>query len=98
MRAYLADAMRLGKTVQTGRAAKLLGLRNVLTVCPAGAVPGWYDEWPKWGPSICNFAAISYDSLIRRTDVVGSDWDLVVLDEAHYVKTPGAKRTKAALK
>lgn len=102
-RAYLADTMGLGKSAQAIVAAARIphefepgkfGLRTVV-VCPASAVENWKAEWEKWrGPGTPRF--ISYSSLIRK------DWkswspDLVILDEAHYAKSPSAKRTRAAL-
>lgn len=95
-RAYLADRMGLGKTAQAIRAANLVGARQGVTiVCPASAVPNWQAEWDMWeGPG--EPTILSYSSLIRR------DWkkwkpSLVILDEAHYAKSPSAQRTRAAL-
>lgn len=46
-----------------------------------------------------NYTIISYD-LTRNEHLHEAlcdiDWDLLVLDEAHYLKTPDAKRTRAA--
>lgn len=99
-RAYLADTMGLGKSAQAITAAGAIAhgkLRNLSTVvvCPASAQDNWKREWEKWkGPGTPRI--VSYSSLIRR------DWkswkpDLVILDEAHYAKSPSAKRTRAAL-
>lgn len=45
-----------------------------------------------------NYVMISYD-LARRPKIhkvlCNIDWDILVLDEAHYLKTSGAKRTQA---
>jgi SWI/SNF-related matrix-associated actin-dependent regulator of chromatin subfamily A-like protein 1 len=95
-RAYNADDMGLGKTVQACAAAALFS-RRTLVVAPASALPNWYREWQVWGNS-GSFAAVSYDRLVRRQgEFEGRDWDVVILDEAHYTKTRGAKRTIAAL-
>jgi SNF2 family DNA or RNA helicase len=46
----------------------------------------------------CNYIIVSYD-LLRNPDIQAAlsrqKWDLVVMDEAHYVKTVDARRTQA---
>ncbi len=95
-RAYLADDMGLGKTVQAIVAAKYAGIFDVVIVCPASVRENWKREWEAWGgpgrPIV-----MTYSELIRNPPFVGVP-QLVILDEAHYCKSPGAKRTKAALK
>lgn len=93
-RAYLADEMGLGKTVQALTAARKVGARRVLVVCPASAVENWRREREKWCPEGI-FEYLSYAKMIRRKP--DDPGDLVILDEAHYCKTPSAKRTRAAL-
>lgn len=94
-RAYLGDGMRLGKTWQAAGAVKVLGLRNALVLCPASAVENWRREWSNLGVR-ATLGVMSYDSLLRNPNVQGGDWDAVIADEAHYLKSPGAKRTKRA--
>lgn len=96
-RAYLADGMGLGKTAQAVSAALELGL-SPLVFAPASAVPNWEKEWLKWGGTEGGLVVASYAKLTRGSLVTDLDSDLVILDEAHYTKTPSAKRTKAALK
>lgn len=94
-RAYLADQMGLGKTVQAITAARRENVKRPCIICPASAVPNWEREWETWmGPEIPQ--VLSYAMLVRHGADV--DPDLVVLDEAHYAKSPSAKRTRAALK
>lgn len=86
----------LGKTIQAIVAAYVVGSQHPVVVCPASAVENWKHELEKWHPVPESWTIISYASLIRR------DWktwepDLVVLDEAHYAKSPSAKRTRASL-
>ena len=98
-RAYLADEMGLGKTVQAIKAAEALDVKSVLVVCPASAVLNWHREWKTWYRGKRGYlAVVSYSRLIRSwREIDGGDWDLVILDEAHYCKTPSAKRTIRAL-
>lgn len=97
-RAYNADEMGTGKTVQVCAACQLLDLQRVLVIAPASTLPNWRYEFESWGPRGAQLTAVSYDRVARnRDDYRGSDYDVVVLDEAHYVKNAKAKRTKAAL-
>lgn len=96
-RAYLADDMGLGKTVQTIVAAERLGLSRVLAVAPASVNDHWRRRWEEWGSRETTLVVLSYANLRKLWQFDGSDWDLVVLDEAHYAKNPKAKRTLAAL-
>ena len=93
-RAYLGDTMGLGKSAQAIMAARALNPARSVVVCPASAVPNWQAEWEKWdGPGTPEI--ISYSSLIRRRNFAPAD--VCILDEAHYAKSPSAKRTRAAL-
>ena len=94
---YLADEMGLGKTVQAIEAMKRLGVTRPLVICPASAVSNWRLEWRTWG-SAGRLGITSYGRLIRHyRKIRKGGWDLVILDEAHYVKTPSAKRARHAL-
>jgi SWI/SNF-related matrix-associated actin-dependent regulator of chromatin subfamily A-like protein 1 len=97
-RGYLADEMGLGKSVQACVAALRCRVRRALVVAPASTLTNWEREWATHGPSNSELVTVSYDRLARYPgDYHGPGFDLVILDEAHYCKTPGAKRTRAAL-
>ena len=99
-RAYLADTMGLGKTVQAAVAAKELGSRNTLVVAPASALENWKREWEEWGPSEnTRLEVISYGMFekVRRRNPSFLLSDLLIIDEAQYCKTHTAQRTVAAL-
>ena len=100
-RAYLADEMGLGKTVQATVAATecLYDDSDVVVVCPASVVENWRREWEEWGGnSLRSLTVISYSKLIRPSHrgALPKYPDLVIFDEAHYLKSGKAKRTKAA--
>jgi len=95
-RAYLADQPRVGKTPPAILAARALDIQSTLVVCPASVVGNWEREWTRWWPAGPRPMVVSYDKLARM-DTTRIDPDLVILDEAHYIKTRTAKRTKAAL-
>jgi SNF2 family DNA or RNA helicase len=89
--------MGLGKTVQAIEAARRLEVRRPIVVCPASAVENWRREWRRWGSGV-RLGITSYSRLIRHHKrVKRGRWDLVILDEAHYCKTPSAQRARRAL-
>jgi SWI/SNF-related matrix-associated actin-dependent regulator 1 of chromatin subfamily A len=101
-KALLLDEMGLGKTIQTLTAIKELNLIPLI-VCPKSVIPIWLREadrldiplgtLQKWQPG--QGLVVNYESLKK----VG-EWkrfNVLVLDEAHYIKNPKAKRTKEIL-
>lgn len=98
-RAYLADEMGLGKSVQALVAAQRSEIESVLVIAPASTLPNWRAEAEHWGDPAWRFRAISYaDKRLRDGSIDGADWDVVIVDEAHYIKSRKAKRTKNVLR
>lgn len=96
-RRYLGDQMRLGKSVQSIIAAEDLGAQRILVLAPAVAVPNWRVEFPKWWKGkFPKVQVLSYSRAINLPTLGKAD--LVICDEAHYLKTPSAERTKTAFK
>ena len=100
--ALLADEPGLGKTVQAICAAEEIGAETILVICPKSAVGNWSREFRRWWPGgptprVVNFDIYSVrdpdneEKLVGLLDVA---WDLVVIDEAHRLKTPSTLRTK----
>lgn len=98
---YLADVMGLGKTPQAVMAARKFNLQgeDVLILAPASVVPNWLREWARWWPGSRLPRVMSYSQLVRtpKMEDLVRPLPLVILDEAHYTKTPAAQRTRAAL-
>lgn len=95
----LADVMGLGKTAQAVTACLRVCADKgdrALVVCPASVVGVWRDEFRKWAGYLpLNVTVASYDMLVRRPQDFAGIWRVLILDEAHYLKNPKAKRTKA---
>ena len=95
-RAYLADEMGLGKTPQAIVAADMAGAEHVCVVCPASVKANWEREIERWSLGMWSETTVlSYDAAVRRGLPRGID--TLILDEAHYLKSITAKRTKAIL-
>lgn len=96
--ALLADEMGLGKTVTALAAAEAAGARSVLVICPASVRLNWRQEAEECGVSFpIRFDVISYHGasspVIRRE--LAPRYDVLILDEAHFLKTPESQRTQA---
>jgi SWI/SNF-related matrix-associated actin-dependent regulator 1 of chromatin subfamily A len=93
-RALLADEMGLGKSAQAIAACDELKAATVMVVCPASVVENWKREINRFKKGRWDSIVVSYDRA-RRLDEDFHNLDVLVLDEAHYLKTRTAKRTKA---
>ena len=105
------DEMGLGKTIQAiGVINADESIKRVLVICPASLRLNWAREMRKWltremqsiivsGPSKpmdFPITIINYDILAKHVGWLQSTaWDLVIVDEAHYLKSKGAKRSQA---
>ena len=101
-RALLADEVGLGKTIEAGILIKELLIRGiakkVLIMVPAGLCYQWQVELEsKFGEHFQIFSGrqlknedcrliVSYDLAKRRKGLLDRHWDVLVLDEAHYLK------------
>lgn len=104
------DEMGLGKTVQVlGVINNVPEIKRVLVVCPKSLINNWKREAFKWlvrpmhigtNPFAFDFAVMSYDELRAQKDDFFEqlDLDLLVVDEAQYVKNYKAKRSVAVAK
>lgn len=104
-RTLLGDEPGLGKTAQLIRAAQETE-GPICVVAPAMVLDGgtWTEEIGKWAADPTRFVQVPYSRLNEMSGRTMSpnlaadlrqDWGAVILDEAHYVKNPNAKRTKA---
>jgi SWI/SNF-related matrix-associated actin-dependent regulator 1 of chromatin subfamily A len=109
----LADEMGLGKTIQAiGVINGNPNIRKVLVVCPATLKQNWENELKDWLVTPRSIAIVkgqvnwptsdivivNYDILLKWRDAIDAvDWDLLVVDEAHFIKNSKALRTKLVL-
>lgn len=104
--ALLADEPGLGKSAQAIRACE--GLARILVVCPASLRGNWAREFSRFSESPrsvevvfgarvtgCGVTIVSYDFAARYPEALAGAYDALILDEAHYLKNPKSKRTKA---
>lgn len=94
----LGDKMGLGKTNQAIIGAEAAGARKLAVVCPAIGRANWPKELDLWSIYGLELKVQSYDMLTRYPELV-AEWkawkpDVIVPDEAHYLKDRESARTK----
>lgn len=88
-------------------------IKRVLVICPASLKLNWRRELQKWiirpmtigiaegkfcQAGYVDICILNYDIAQKHAETLkGVAWDLIVIDEAHYLKNPKAKRTKVIL-
>jgi len=94
----LADEQGLGKTAQAIAAADSVGAKSILVICPASARINWERELARWlvDPQAVDTKVVSYDKArgSQRDGLMEKAWDVLILDEAHFLKSWKAKRTQ----
>lgn len=95
----IADEMGLGKTVQAiGVINASPTAERVLIVAPAGLCLNWRNELDEWLlpiPGQC-VQVITYHQVEHILNDPG-EFDILIVDEAHYVKNPVSQRSKNIL-
>lgn len=105
----IGDEMGLGKTIQAiGYVNASPDVRRVLIVCPASLKLNWRNELRKWlvqtalivvwpAPGIASSSGLQIDivnyDILKKLPKTAT-FDLLILDEAHYVKNPKSQRSK----
>ncbi len=110
-RSFLADEQGLGKTVEALAAIEVDGAYPAIVVCPASLKLNWMREIERWLTARSAQMLDGNRGAVAPADVTVVNYDIVagrlgaltalapravVLDESHYCKSPGAKRTQAA--
>ena len=104
----IADEMGLGKTVEAiGLINADPSITSVLVVCPASLKLNWLREMERWLTRPMTVAVANGET--PEADVVITNYEqlhklplapvgLLIVDEAHYCKSPKAQRTKLVSK
>jgi SWI/SNF-related matrix-associated actin-dependent regulator of chromatin subfamily A-like protein 1 len=110
-RSFLADEQGLGKTVEALATIEADGAYPAIVVCPASLKLNWMREIERWLPAHsvqmldgnrgdvppADLTVVNYDIVAGRIEALAALAPrAVALDESHYCKNPGAKRTQAA--
>lgn len=106
----IGDEMGLGKTIQAlGVVNALEHIKRVLVISPASLRLNWKKEAEKWlirdfnigvviqadYPIDADFLIINYDVIKKHYNkLMQQEWDLIILDEVHYLKNSQAQRTQ----
>lgn len=113
-RTFIADDMGLGKTLQAMSTLEYVhDSYPAVVVCPPSLVLNWASEYSKWYPhrkvsTVTNRKSFpdagTYDVVVVGYSNIAT-WEKqlsghrsYIWDESHYLKTPTAQRTKAAVK
>lgn len=94
----LADEMGLGKTIQAiGIINEMFPADkgNILIISPLSLKINWLREIERWGDTRASILVTHYEAIGKLTP---NQWDLLIIDEAHFVKNPDSKRGKAVTK
>ena len=109
----IADDMGLGKTVQAiGVVNQSPTAKSILIICPKSLKANWVNEWNKWDVKGLDVSyntkpktfpdtqvvVLNYDVVKKfRKDIDSRHWDILIVDECHYIKSQKSTRTKALL-
>lgn len=99
--ALLGDEPRVGKTRTLLEAARLIGAERPVVICPAIVRTHWRREAELLGtaePWVWSYDELVYRGEAEREKILrGLRPDVLILDEAHYLKSPTSKRAKLIL-
>ena len=89
---FLCDEMGLGKTAQT-IAMMCNNPGRTLVVAPKSVTAQWNKELDRFAPTLKGITITSYTALLikKSQGLYLTQWDRVVLDEAHHVRNAKSK-------
>jgi SWI/SNF-related matrix-associated actin-dependent regulator 1 of chromatin subfamily A len=94
----LADHPGAGKTAQAVVAANRLKAKSILIICPAGLKENWKRELTLWDNKANIVLIYSYEMAVKKAPKLSAyEFDLMICDEAHYLKSAKSKRSKVIL-
>lgn len=86
---FLCDEMGLGKTIQMIWTMKVNKLPKTLIIVPNSLVSQWEIELKKFGESA---TVTTYSKFVRENPMMYQQWDRLILDEGHEIRTFNTKR------
>ncbi len=103
--AYLADEMRVGKSVQSIAACDVVvdgsilanPDGNVLVICPASLREQWHRQFREFSDKRHAVCVVSYEGAVKAAKRLSAPWQVLIIDEAHYLKNRKSQRTKVVL-
>jgi SWI/SNF-related matrix-associated actin-dependent regulator 1 of chromatin subfamily A len=107
----IGDEMGLGKTIQAIGLINLdESIQTVLVICPASLKLNWKREMNSWLTRLfsievagqdfpdADIVIANYDILHKHQKALRDrEWDLMIVDEAHYLKNLQTRRTQQVL-
>jgi len=105
-----ADEMGLGKTIEAiGVINADETIKTVLVVCPKSLKLNWQREMERWlvrpmsigvangsYPVDNDVVILNYEGVKKYAEqITQRNWDMVIVDECHYIKNPKAQRSQA---
>lgn len=94
----LALDMGLGKSGIALTAAIHSHTSSILVICPAIAVSNWENEFRKWQAANIPHKVVSYNEAVKMASRLETGkYELLIVDEAHFLKNKDTQRTKAIL-
>lgn len=89
----LADEMGLGKSVQALGVLNASQPKRTLVICPKSLKFNWENEIAAWVVPFIHMSIVvaTYGEAERLKDF---DWDLLIVDESHFIKNAQAKRSQ----
>lgn len=105
----LANEMGLGKTVEVMGYINATQPKRIFIACPNNAKLIWERHFQQFSAHpydvevahtalymFGDVVIMNYEAVVKWGDAIRrQEWDLVVYDEGHYLKSPSAKRSKA---
>jgi hypothetical protein len=112
-RAFLADELGLGKTLQALATIETMQAFPALVLCPAALQRTWLRESQRWLPEgktivaleaptesvpVVDVLIVSYEQVARHEKLLAErGFEAIVADESHLLKNREAQRTRAAI-
>lgn len=109
----IGDEMGLGKTPQSIGIINATNPAKTLIICPATLKLNWRNELMRWltkprlihilqsgqpFPTNVEIVVMNYDIAAKyKPQIHAVEWDLLICDEAHYMKNNRAQRTVAVI-